>query len=158
VADDIVAQLRAFDDGRVSTHYEGCWARHPICALHRAADEIEWLQEELKEAAVAKQIMSANDNTRHKSTNGDIINELAYYITNEDRMPSGLVRTVIEEIEWLREQARAWQATAAGLAEDLSNAEDEAECMQAAGNDLALGIRVGRWDDALKAWEKVCRA
>jgi hypothetical protein len=34
----------------------------------------------------------------------DIINQLAYYITNEDRMPAGLARTIIEEIERLRYQ------------------------------------------------------
>jgi len=34
----------------------------------------------------------------------DIINQLAYYITNEARMPAGLVRTIIEEIERLRYQ------------------------------------------------------
>lgn len=34
--------------------------------------------------------------------NNDIINQLEYYITNELRMPAGLIITVIEEIERLR--------------------------------------------------------
>jgi hypothetical protein len=42
--DDIVTRLRSFDVGRVSTHYGGCWKSHTVCALHRAADEIEQLR------------------------------------------------------------------------------------------------------------------
>jgi hypothetical protein len=43
--DDIVTRLRSFDVGRGSTHYEGCWKRHMVCALLRAADEIEELRD-----------------------------------------------------------------------------------------------------------------
>jgi hypothetical protein len=39
--DDIVERLRNWDDGRVSTHYEGCWDSHPVCAMLLAADAIE---------------------------------------------------------------------------------------------------------------------
>jgi hypothetical protein len=45
--DDIPSILRSFDNGRTSTHYLECWKVHPICALHRAADEIEYLRREL---------------------------------------------------------------------------------------------------------------
>ena len=38
---DIVERLRNWDDGRVSTHYEGCWDSHPVCAILLAADAIE---------------------------------------------------------------------------------------------------------------------
>jgi hypothetical protein len=41
VNDDIVQRLRNWDDGRVSTHYEGCWDSHPVCAILLAADAIE---------------------------------------------------------------------------------------------------------------------
>jgi hypothetical protein len=41
VSDDIVERLRNWDDGRVSTHYEGCWDSHPVCAILLAADAIE---------------------------------------------------------------------------------------------------------------------
>jgi hypothetical protein len=34
----------------------------------------------------------------------DIVEQLAYFVTNEARMPAGLTVTVIEEIERLREQ------------------------------------------------------
>jgi hypothetical protein len=74
--------------------------------------------------------MSSNDNIEQMSSNADIINQLSYYMFNEVRMSAGFVRTVIEEIEWLREQTRAWQATAAGLSQDLSNAEDEIESLK----------------------------
>jgi nitrate reductase assembly molybdenum cofactor insertion protein NarJ len=37
----IVEQLRRWDDGRISTHYEGCWDSHPVCAILLAADAIE---------------------------------------------------------------------------------------------------------------------
>jgi hypothetical protein len=47
MGDDIVAQLRAFDNGYSGTHYADCWQSHPICAIMRAADEIERLREEL---------------------------------------------------------------------------------------------------------------
>jgi hypothetical protein len=48
-------------------------------------------------------------NPQNSTENGtllpdDIINQVAYYITNEDRMPAGLVQTVIEEIERLENQ------------------------------------------------------
>ncbi len=33
----------------------------------------------------------------------DIIDQLSYYVANEMRMPAGLIVTVIEEIERLRE-------------------------------------------------------
>ncbi len=39
--DDIVVRLRNWDDGRVFTHYEGCWDSHPGCAILLAADAIE---------------------------------------------------------------------------------------------------------------------
>ena len=39
--DDIVERLRRWDDGRISTHYEGCWNSHPVCAILLAADAIE---------------------------------------------------------------------------------------------------------------------
>ena len=38
---DIVGRLRRWDDGRVSTHYEGCSDSHPVCAILLAADVIE---------------------------------------------------------------------------------------------------------------------
>ena len=38
---DIVERLRRWDDGRISTHYEGCWDSHPICAILLAADAID---------------------------------------------------------------------------------------------------------------------
>ena len=39
--DDIVERLRRWDDGRISTHYEGCWDSHPVCAIVLAADAID---------------------------------------------------------------------------------------------------------------------
>jgi hypothetical protein len=45
MTDDIVQRLRAFDNGYVGTHYDDCWHYHPICAILRAADEIERLSE-----------------------------------------------------------------------------------------------------------------
>jgi hypothetical protein len=44
VSGDIVERLRNWDDGGVSTHYEGCWDLHPVCAILLAADEIERLR------------------------------------------------------------------------------------------------------------------
>lgn len=41
MADSIVERLRQWDDGRISTHYEGCWDSHPVCAILLAADAIE---------------------------------------------------------------------------------------------------------------------
>ena len=38
---DIVERLRNWDDGGVSTHYEGFWDLHPVCAILLAADAIE---------------------------------------------------------------------------------------------------------------------
>jgi hypothetical protein len=38
---DIVERLRRWDDGRVSTHYEGCWDSHPVCAILLAVSIIE---------------------------------------------------------------------------------------------------------------------
>jgi SMC interacting uncharacterized protein involved in chromosome segregation len=70
----------------------------------------------------------------------DIIHQLSYYIFNEARMPAGFVRTVIEKIESLREQSQAWQATAAGLSQDISNAEDEIERLQEEINELRFQV------------------
>ena len=40
MSDDIVERLRRWDDGRISTHYEGCWNSHHVCAILLAADAI----------------------------------------------------------------------------------------------------------------------
>jgi ABC-type nitrate/sulfonate/bicarbonate transport system substrate-binding protein len=47
MADDIVERLRQWDDGRISTHYEGCWDSHPVCAILLAADAIEARDDEI---------------------------------------------------------------------------------------------------------------
>jgi ABC-type nitrate/sulfonate/bicarbonate transport system substrate-binding protein len=41
-------RLRNWDDGRVFTHYEGCWDSHPVCAILLAADAIEAQQAEIE--------------------------------------------------------------------------------------------------------------
>ena len=41
MTDSIVEWLREWDDGRISTHYEGCMDAHPVCAILFAADAIE---------------------------------------------------------------------------------------------------------------------
>ncbi len=74
-------------------------------------------------------------------------------------------RDAADEIERLREQSDGWQATAAGLSEDISNAEDEIERLRAAGDELAERLRW--WTDdtdqaypdheALRTWEQVAR-
>ena len=38
---DIVERLRRWDEGRISTHYEGCWDSHPVCAILLAVSIIE---------------------------------------------------------------------------------------------------------------------
>ena len=48
MADDIVVRLRNWDDGRVFTHYEGCWDSHPVCAILLAADAIEAQQAQIE--------------------------------------------------------------------------------------------------------------
>jgi hypothetical protein len=52
MTDDIIQRLRAFDNGYVGTHYDDCWHYHPICAILRAADEIEQLRKELRRVAL----------------------------------------------------------------------------------------------------------
>jgi hypothetical protein len=69
-----------------------------------------------------------------------------------------------DEIERLREQSDGWQATAAGLSEDISNAEDEIERLRIAGDLLAAALRVetvnGQMavcdgtDEAFQAWRE----
>ena len=53
MADDIVVRLRNWDDGRVFTHYEGCWDSHPVCAILLAADAIEAQQAEIERLRAA---------------------------------------------------------------------------------------------------------
>jgi len=67
-----------------------------------------------------------------------------------------------DEIERLTTQRDQWQATAAGISQDISNAEDELEDariaierLRNAGDHLAASIRTGRWDDALDAWDDI---
>ncbi len=71
-------------------------------------------------------------------SNDDIVNQLLPYVVNEMRMPAGLTITVIEEIERMQAEIErltkeryGWQATAAGLSQDISNAEDEIERLRA---------------------------
>jgi hypothetical protein len=67
VSGDIVERLRRWDDGRVSTHYEGCWDSHPVCAILLAADAIEARDAEIEtlraerdaERALADQLHNA---------------------------------------------------------------------------------------------------
>lgn len=67
----------------------------------------------------------------------DIITRISCYVTNEEPMPVELVIDIIEEIERLRKERNQWQAAAAGLSQDISNAEDEIEQL----NDLILNLR-----------------
>jgi len=67
-----------------------------------------------------------------------------------------------DEIERLTTQRDQWQAKAAGISQDISNAEDELEDariaierLRNAGDHLAASIRTGRWDGALDAWDDV---
>jgi hypothetical protein len=53
VNDDIVERLRNWDDGGVSTHYEGCWDLHPVCAILLAVDAIEARDEEIERLRAA---------------------------------------------------------------------------------------------------------
>jgi HAMP domain-containing protein len=71
-------------------------------------------------------------------SNDDIVNQLLPYVVNEMRMPAGFTITVIEEIERMQAEIErltkeryGWQATAAGLSQDISNAEDEIERLRA---------------------------
>ena len=45
-----VALRELFTDGRVSTHYDGCWKYHKGCAALLAADTIDALLSQLREA------------------------------------------------------------------------------------------------------------
>jgi len=45
-----------------------------------------------------------------------------------------------DEIERLREQSDGWQATAAGLSEDIGNAEDEIERLQHQMERLSVAL------------------
>jgi hypothetical protein len=93
---------------------------------------------DMRRIAVTDDIVLANDNITHMSANADIINQLSYYMFNEVRMSAGFVRDVIEHIEALEKRANEWQATAAGLSQDISNAEDEIEQLR---EKLALKIQ-----------------
>lgn len=107
-SDDIVERLRNWDDGRVSTHYEGCWDSHPVCAILLAADEIERLRAEF--SAVL----------------GDAIAKDAE-VGAADALANTLRALVAEqhhEIERLRAALAAWREVADGLADTLSRFDD----------------------------------
>jgi hypothetical protein len=76
VSGDIVERLRNWDDGRVSTHYEGCWDSHPVCAIRLAADAIEARDAEIERlrAEVERQRSIADTAWRKMD---DAINERA---------------------------------------------------------------------------------
>ena len=60
---DIVQRLRNWDDGRVSTHYEGCWDSHPVCAILLAADAIEARDAEIERLrAIGDALIGALEN------------------------------------------------------------------------------------------------
>lgn len=58
-------------------------------------------------------------------TNNDIINQLEYFITNELRMPTGLIITVIEEIERLRTFVDQWHQARMQLFGQINLLEEE---------------------------------
>jgi hypothetical protein len=63
VSGDIVQRLRNWDDGRVSTHYEGCWDSHPVCAILLAADAIEARDAEIERLrAIGDALIGALEN------------------------------------------------------------------------------------------------
>lgn len=76
----------------------------------------------------------------------DIIEHLSYYITNEARMPAGEVITVIEEIEWLREQNEILQQAVSeeGRANRMTDlyekSQAEIERLRVAGDLLAVWV------------------
>lgn len=71
----------------------------------------------------------------------DVIAELAYFVHNEVRMPAGLVRTVIEEIERLRDELDTTQ-------------ELLARCYRiAVGHGPDFDV-FDDWEDAISAYER----
>ncbi len=60
MSSDIVERLRNWDDGRVSTHYEGCWDSHPVCAILLAADAIEARDAEIARLRAAGDALAGN--------------------------------------------------------------------------------------------------
>ncbi len=63
MSDDIVERLRNWDDGRVSTHYEGCWDSHPVCAILLAAAAIESRDAEIERLrAIGDALIGALEN------------------------------------------------------------------------------------------------
>jgi hypothetical protein len=55
-------------------------------------------------------------------------------------VPPRFIVEIIAEIEQLRKERNGWQAEAAGISEDLSNAEDEIELLQEEINALRLQV------------------
>lgn len=51
----------------------------------------------------------------------DIIDQLSYYVANEMRMPAGLIVTVIDEIERLRQQLAEHRLPGDGGDDTISN-------------------------------------
>jgi 3-hydroxyisobutyrate dehydrogenase-like beta-hydroxyacid dehydrogenase len=98
----------------------------------------------------------------------DIVTRLRIiHCAADDLTPCGtcLICQAADEIERMRESSNRWQATAAGLSEDIGNAEDEIERLRAAGDALAECLRY--WadfadqgypdDDALRTWQEARR-
>lgn len=73
------------------------------------------------------QILLTPENCGH-----DILTQLSYFVTNEVRMPAGLVVSVIEEIERLRTERDEWQAEYHKAFSELGLAADEIERLRTA--------------------------
>jgi hypothetical protein len=149
--DDIVERLRKYvsmDGDRYAK--DG--------AMLVAANEIERLRKEL---ADWKRTVRAYESIKHED---DIVEDLLSFAEIIDRskgaasvvMTDGSIfEEAAQEIQQLRVERNGWQAEAAGIVQDISNAEDKIEDLLLAGDQLVSVMRSGSdagWDRAIERW------
>lgn len=149
--DDIVERLRKY----VSTDGDR-YAKDG--AMLVAANEIERLRKELEDW---KRTVRAHESLTHED---DIVEDLLAFAEIIDKskgiasllmIDGRIFEEAAQRIEQLLEYSNGWQAEAAGIVQDLSNAEDKIEDLLLAGDQLVSVMRSGSdagWDRAIERW------
>lgn len=128
-----------------------------------AADEIELLQEEINDLRLQVVALSSPLVPAEPVEKTDLMPRTKNFseLRDEARRDPKRARRIDEAKERALEEISAYgdrqSEEISNVEDELEDAADEIQKLRDAGDLLAQGIRTGRWDEALEAWDDARR-